>query len=424
MNPLVHAGRIRRSIAALLLLAASISLPVPVLGAVQGSWQEAETTFRAALATRDGTQVLTALEMVKPYDTPDAAKLVLQFAALHEDILVAQEAFRLLSALKAPEAQQIVIDEGANAKKWELRSVCIRAMGSYPGEFVRKRLIDALERETKVWQVRASAVCSLAQLRRKDCVPVLIGRLEKEKVGRVIWDIVRGLKEMTGENLEADAAAWSHWWAVHGDQFRMPPPGESAKRDADRQDLRTAVKAGLYGPIYSEKVAFVFDCSGSMLASTELQGSRFDVARKELIRTLENLSEHTYFNIYAFNDSVYAFDKGLQKAKPSTVEKAIQFVNRLVATGETNAHGGLQAAFKDPDVDTIYFLTDGSPTVGEISIPILIEQQVATWNQNRLVIIHAVGFFPGEAKYEDKEEAHGFLLRLAHRHGGFYKEIY
>ena len=81
-------------------------------------------------------------------------------------------------------------------------------------------------------------------------------------------------------------------------------------------------------------------------------------------------------------------------------------------------------AFNDPDVDTIYLLSDGSPTVGEQSIPEIITYKLDQWNRNRRVIINCIGFFPGQAQNQNKAEARTFLRNLAHKNEGFYKEIY
>ena len=50
--------------------------------------------------------------------------------------------------------------------------------------------------------------------------------------------------------------------------------------------------------------------------------------------------------------------------------------------------------------------------------------QVRDWNRHRKVIINCIGFFPGEAKFEEKDLAREFLRGLARDNEGFYKEIY
>ncbi|MEM7263473.1 MAG: VWA domain-containing protein [Planctomycetota bacterium] len=194
--------------------------------------------------------------------------------------------------------------------------------------------------------------------------------------------------------------------------------------EPEEQALKTAVKKGLYGPIYSEKVAFLLDVSGSMSAGTE-EGTRLEIAVRELARVLgSQMTDDTYFNIIPFSEEATPFAKKLQRAKTKTLEKTINKLPKLKPGGETNAFGALEAAFADPNVDTIYLLSDGSPTVGEEFIPDLIRLRVDEWNRDRRVIINCIGFFPGTAKNQDKAEARDFLRQLAQENEGFYKEIY
>ena len=106
------------------------------------------------------------------------------------------------------------------------------------------------------------------------------------------------------------------------------------------------------------------------------------------------------------------------------IKKTTKNLGKLRAAGETNAYGALKRAFEDPDVDTIYLLSDGVPTVGDKYIPELIRLEVEEWNRDRRVIINCIGFFPGNAKNQDKAEARTFLMKLAQQNEGYYKEIY
>jgi Mg-chelatase subunit ChlD len=62
----------------------------------------------------------------------------------------------------------------------------------------------------------------------------------------------------------------------------------------------------------------------------------------------------------------------------------------LGASGGTNLYDSLQKAFADPDVDTIFVMSDGEPTVGQQIDPFRIREDVALWNQNRKVVIHTI----------------------------------
>src|SRR5262249_53723549 len=148
--------------------------------------------------------------------------------------------------------------------------------------------------------------------------------------------------------------------------------------------------------IASHHVAFVIDVSGSM--DEHLPGqersksapSRIEVARRELTACLEALEAGTQFNILPFSGNVTPWKDKAQECTEATFAEAKTFVQGLSALGGTNITAGLRAAFDDPTVDTIFFLSDGEPTQGEIVDPVGIREAVARWNEHRGVIIHTI----------------------------------
>ena len=58
----------------------------------------------------------------------------------------------------------------------------------------------------------------------------------------------------------------------------------------------------------------------------------------------------------------------------------------------TNLYGSLEFAFDDPDVDTIFILSDGEPSVGDIIDPQLIREAIAERNATRNVVINTIAF--------------------------------
>lgn len=382
--------------------------------------------FLQALAAQDTDRLLGCLEEMKQQpESPEVAEVLVRHGLLQDDHLVHREVLGVLVGLTGDAAQRVVIEAVSRDKRWEVRAACALVLSRYPGEFVFTKLREALL--DKQWQVRSAAIRALVQKRRKETIDALVERMAKE-TERIKWDLKWSLERLSGEDLGTDAKAWQSWWTRVRDDFVIPSQQEVEEKLARvpaAKDVGTAVQDGLYGPLYSENIAFLFDVSGSMTVGTEHQGTRLEIAKAELAKVLENqLSAASQFNIIVFAEGVAAFRPGLQKAKPKTVEKAVEFVRSLKAGGETNAFGALAKAFEDPATDTIYLLSDGSPTIGEETIPELILQRVAQWNAHRRVIIHCIGFFPGTAKNEDKQQARDFLSKLALAHEGFYLEIY
>lgn len=387
-------------------------------------FRAAKDSFLRAVSSGDSDQILDDLPNLAQYDEPDVARLLMKHCLLHSDLLVHQEAMGVLSRQKNKKAQDLVMEEARKSKEWERRATCCRIIASYSRELAYVRLEEALE--DPKWQVRSSAIRALGFKRRNSTIPLLIGRLRVEP-GRLKADVGWALRQLTGETYEAEYADWNNWWSRYAGKYEMPTLAEvQAKlKGGERKKLGTAVREGLYGPIYSEKIAFLLDASGSMTVGAGDEKTRIRIAQAELSRVIENqLTPSSYFNVIAFDDKVWPFKKKLQKASESTSKKALKYIQKLTAGGETNAYDALELAFADPDVDTIFLLSDGSPTVGKETIPDIIRLKVAEWNRNRRVVINCIGFFPGEAKHQDKDEARRFLRELAHENEGFYREIY
>ncbi|HIA28489.1 MAG TPA: VWA domain-containing protein, partial [Planctomycetes bacterium] len=348
----------------------------------------------------------------------EAALLLLRYGLPHESLLVHQEALRVLRGLQHIEARKVVT-EATTGLSWNKRLDALRVLRAWPHGETRSAFLEALD--DRQWQVRAEAVRGLTKHRHRLVVKALIDRLAEEK-GRMREDIRDALVILTGEKIRPDASEWRAWWRQIDEGWQ--PPEVKSEEMGTRKRLGTAVRKGLYGQIVSERACFLLDSSGSMLAGTELEGNRFDIASRELIRVLETqLDPRSEFNLVVFADEALRMAPNLQRAKGSTVGKAIRYIEARRAGGETNTFEALKLAFSDSGVDTIYLLSDGQPTVGEETIPTLILDAVQLWNRYRGVRVHCIGFFPGDARNQDKLEARDFLRQLARRNQGKYTEI-
>lgn len=292
-------------------------------------------------------------------------------------------------------------------------------LGRHPSEVVRNAALEALGRtkdpahlaaleqglQHPSWTTRLAAARGLETLRITAGVGALCTRIAEEE-GRVAYEMGDILWRLTAQPFRADGRAWKLWWAEHGASFAFPSAEELQKR-AQERDLREAkqvsrsfrgvkVDSRFFGlRITSHRVAFVIDVSGSM--DWRLGGQdategpvRIDVAKKELLACLEALEAGTRFNIYPFSDGVVPWQEAGVECTEETFAEAREFVEELGAFGGTNVHGGLEAAFQDPEVDTIFFLSDGEPSVGKVVDPARIREAVQEWNLNRGVVIHTI----------------------------------
>jgi len=142
---------------------------------------------------------------------------------------------------------------------------------------------------------------------------------------------------------------------------------------------------------------FVLDGSGSMderLLTRWLGGEgavRLDEAMRELTAVIETIEPGTFFDLIVFADGVERWaDGGRSSSEPGARDEAKAFVARLHSGGGTNLFGALREAFRDKEVDTIFVLSDGEPSLGAVTDPAGIRSAVAEWNEGRGIVIHTV----------------------------------
>ena len=117
---------------------------------------------------------------------------------------------------------------------------------------------------------------------------------------------------------------------------------------------------------------------------------RINLAIRELGKCLDQLSQKSFFNIVPFSSSVAAWGDGMMQWTPEVLVDAKSFVQKLGDGGGTNLFGSLEFVFEDAEVDTIFILSDGEPSVGRLQDPRAIRDEVAKWNKNRDVKIHSI----------------------------------
>ena len=114
-------------------------------------------------------------------------------------------------------------------------------------------------------------------------------------------------------------------------------------------------------------------------------------------------------------------------ASPGNVNAACSAVRAQPSAGETNIHGALKAALGlhesrslearlDPIPDTVYFLTDGSPTRGEITDTDALLSWFEFFNRYAKVELHVIAM--GNLGVDIP-----FLQRLAKVGGGSFLHV-
>ena len=352
-----------------------------------------------------------------------------------EDPRVRSEALLALGLLKEEAAlpQMAVFAKAADPR---IREVAARALGMLGSPRALQHLIAVLaDPEPRVVE---SAADGLGLLASPAAVTPLIDHLEvaagkgalgpgpagKEPAGRdskgpdlrLVDALTRALERVTGMTLGDDADLWRAWWKEAKDR----PAPESG---------RPAAPTTIEGPRYygfavrSSRVMFVVDVSRSMSWN-----GRLETAQKELQQVIERLHPRCRFGIVSFSDSADSWNEKLVPATPENVRKAVRYVERLVPINATNAYDGIRAALKDEDVDTVFLLSDGSPTAGAVIEPDAILAEVREMNRWRRVRIHTIALLKGEppsgmGALEDPASAESFMKRLAAENDGQFRVV-
>ncbi|MCZ6691544.1 MAG: HEAT repeat domain-containing protein [Planctomycetota bacterium] len=294
------------------------------------------------------------------------------------------------------------------------------------GRAAQRRLRVALD--DKLWQVRWQAVRALGQGEPSvDSITALIGRLPREK-GRLGPQILKYLIRMTGVNLGPEHDEWKRWWEWARETYdpNKVDLATQALGGGEKKTVSRAIANNEYFglKIDSDRVIFILDVSGSMQvlitvpplggeATKPRTDSKINIARSELIRVLTKFPKTTSFNIYWFSTGWSSLWKSLRPAVRDNVSHARREINKIPAVGGTNIYDPLAVAVLDPNVDTIYLLSDGEPNGGQFTYPEDIVREIAQLNYTRMVKINTI-FLGGTSD---------FMKELAEKNGGQYVPV-
>lgn len=315
---------------------------------------------------------------------------------------------------------------------------------------LRDRAVEAMKGvlcRDAVWQVRAAACHALASLRCKASIPALIDGYEAE-LGRTKdpWAmdlrIHRVLENMTGQTIGAgDFKSWREFWRKEGASLRLAKPADAKRRNAS-EDARYERFFSLQ--LESDRVLFVVDFSGSMeepitlhtgttSAGAGTTTTKAKLVVDELKKIVTAMPDGSYFNIVVFSDEVRVWRPSragypeLVKLDDEARDELLgSFLDSLAPRGPTNLHGALDKAIGFAGrgltdkhyalgFDTIYVLTDGAPSWGEVTDKDEIRRRVRETNRLKRLVINCITF-------GDKNDT-DFLRLLAEENSGRHVHV-
>ena len=297
-------------------------------------------------------------------------------------------------------------------------------------------LDDALADES--WQVRSQAMAALSTLRSREAIPVLIALLEKAE-GRERTDCGDSLQSLTGMDFHGNTELWKRWWSDNEASFVVPELAEESDASEAAEESIGVTFFGIRTD--SRRVLFVLDLSGSMNFAMvprdnpdddsakpydEPQGdepSRLAVAKTELLRALSGIDEGSVFNLVMYASDVWTWKDDLVEMEEETRPAVAAYLEGLEAVGATNIYSALEVAldlagadadekWEEPEIDTIFVLSDGRASVGLSTIPDEILALVKERNEAAGITIHTIGLSGAQDAY--------LLRSLAEQNGGTY----
>jgi Mg-chelatase subunit ChlD len=382
-----------------LVAATSATAVAPVLGKLLGD-KDALVVRAAAESLANLGAELAVPPLQKLLATGSEAQVPIALHALH----------RLRREDPAWAAELL---QQTSAKSATARAAALQLLASLPQVDAERAVAAAVANlPHKAWPVRGAAIDLLVAVRAPAGIPALIERLDAE-TARLQLDVQNALYELTRLRL-GDTAAWRSWWQKEGASFVVPKSTKDAEPKKGRNAPRSKQDPGTVAtywaiPVRSDRVVFVVDISGSMNQPFGTGGgTRLDEAKRQLVRVLGMLPKKAKANVVAFGNGAQVLADTLQTIDDKRRKAAEEWTKALECRGATNVYAAMQRAFADPEVDTIFLLTDGQPSTGEITAPGPLADAIAAWNLGRGVRIHTVAI-GGKSD---------FLERLARESGG------
>ena len=353
------------------------------------------------------------------------------------DPTVRGEAAMALGASGDPSVCDALAEAFARDRTWPLRAHALEALAKLDpsraeslhecaarDRHYQVRLVAAEVRPTEKlvadrdWRVRAAAFASCLKNRARPAIGWLINQFGREK-GRLRWDLLKTLTDLTGRDLGLKPEPWKLWWNVNKLTFEVPPAGGAGP------SLRGTRASFFKVPILSTRMIFVLDLSGSMRdPAPGGTGSKLDAAREGMIGTLRTLTPAARFGITGLGCDAKGRPLDPEKktwgklrlfpAVPAVKANAARFLSRLEARGWTNLYDGIAFAFRNPNVDTLYLYSDGGATNGTFVSQGDILDRLSALNRFRKIVIHTV-----EVEGRNNPERNRRLLaRIAEATGG------
>jgi len=302
--------------------------------------------------------------------------------------------------------------------------------------------------------IRLHAAATLGLLGWPAGIELMISRLDQEQ-GLMREALLDALTVLTSCDPGDSGASWRAWLEAEGAAYiagKKPlSKGDASVRTRDTSSK--TVSGSYFGiPQTGESILYVFDNSLSMRAKLrkaaggdksktgDKRETRWDLCRRELKKALRGLRPGQRFNLVSFANKARSFSQSMQPVTAKNIELAVSWIDELELELQTNVFDALELGFLlagrgsddryyPSEVDTMFFLSDGAPTIPNLARGGMgpddsdrILAAVARWNALGRIKIHAVGIGLPKRKSERNKKGNLwptiFLEKLAKQNGG------
>jgi len=295
-----------------------------------------------------------------------------------------------------------------------------------------KELARSKDLQTFIWAVR------------------LLGKARWSEAVEALVELLGEFQGSSGKNFVRRSIVGTELYRVLGNLVRPGAAAGEVKAAWEKLGRKVPAKpdyspglsgsgrtVSFFGDVISPLSVFAIDHSTSMLQKVRLsvsghgtvtgkkkggeRGNREQkvlIVKRELIRMIRSLTEDYRFNILCYNAKVYPWRAlRLHAANSSNKASAEKFVKEFEVNRGTNIYQAMKTAFMIRGVETIYLLSDGSPSVGGRQPEI--ERLVRVKNYLRAVRVVTYGFTPeGRGAFDE-----AFMKRLASENWGWYRRL-
>ena len=331
------------------------------------------------------------------------------------------ELLYLLGSLHEPEVESVFVD-ALESKLLAIRILSIDILGQFQFhdsiEFLKRQL--SCPEYRAMYGFRFNLLRAFTRMHHPDAVEFLT-TVHPSLDGQLRHLIKESLESVTVNDFLGDDQRFAKWQSRNAGSDEQE---KDADIDKDKIVFKTAgyeseaikfEKQQYYGiNINAQRVMFIIDHSGSM---EDVWGgmSRLARAKLELIKVIRELPEDTEFAIMFYETNVRVWRKELLYATEDNKLEAIAFIRRLGFGDRTNTYGALRRSLIfDNDLETVFLLTDGRPTIGITVQPEQILADILGRNRFRHLNFNTIGIAVNPS-------TEAFLKQLAVGSGGEYR---